>query len=92
MVIDIDNIKTYEVRNKVNKIKWRPIYEVINEAYFIESETFSDAFMQKCKDNANGAQFIPLDMKNIKTDGNGTRIICTSRQDTSKGFEMNCIK
>ena len=41
MDIDIDNINTYEIRNKVNVIKWRPIYEVIDEAYSIESEILS---------------------------------------------------
>ena len=51
MDIDIDKINTYELRNKVNTIKWRPIYEVIYEAYFIESNIFSDAFMKQCKDN-----------------------------------------
>ena len=30
---DISNIDTYETRTKVNTIKWRPIYEVIYEAY-----------------------------------------------------------
>ena len=35
MDIDIDNIKTYELRDKVNTIKWRPIYEVIDESYFV---------------------------------------------------------
>ena len=64
MDIDIDKISTYEPRNKVNIIKWRPIYEVIDEAYFIYYKTFSVAFMQQCKDNANGAQFIPLEVKN----------------------------
>ena len=42
----------------------RPIYEVIDEAYFIGSKIFSYAFMQQCKDNANVAQFIALEMKN----------------------------
>ena len=46
-------------RNKVNTIKWRPI-----KAYFMDSRLFSDDFMQKCKDNANDAQFIPLEMEN----------------------------
>ena len=63
MNIDIDKINTYELRNKLNTIKWRPIYEVIYEAYFIDSKMFSDAFMQQFKDNANDAQFIPLEMK-----------------------------
>ena len=64
MDIDIDKISTFENRNRANTIKWRPIYEVIDEAYFIDSKTFTDDFMQKCKDNVNGAQFIPLEMKN----------------------------
>ena len=64
MDIDIDKINTFENRNKVNTIKWRPIYEVIDEAYFIDSKMLSDAFMQKCKDNANDSQFIPLGIKN----------------------------
>ena len=61
---DIENISTFEKRNKVNTIKWRPIYEVIDEAYFIGSKIFSDDFMQECKYNSNEDQFIPLDMKN----------------------------
>ena len=64
MGIEIDYINTCEMRNKVNTIKWRPIYEVIEEAYSKESENFSDDFMQKCKDNANQAQFTPLEIKN----------------------------
>ena len=53
MDINIDKVIAYEPINKVNKINWRPIYEVIYEAYFIESKLFSDYFMKKCKDNAN---------------------------------------
>ena len=34
MEIDIDNIDTYELGNKVNTIQRRPIYEDIDEAYF----------------------------------------------------------
>ena len=30
---DINKIDTYETRTKVNTTKWRPIYEVIDEAY-----------------------------------------------------------
>ena len=40
MAIDIDKIDKYEIRNKVNTIKGRPIYEVIEEDYFKESEIF----------------------------------------------------
>ena len=37
---DINNIDTYETRTKVNTKKWRPIYEVIDEAYIKYSEFF----------------------------------------------------
>ena len=63
MDIDIDNINTYEIKNKVNTIKWRPIYEIIEEDYFKLSKIFSDDLMQQCKDDANEAQFIPLEIK-----------------------------
>ena len=64
MSMDIDKINTFENRNKVNTITWRPIYEVIDEAYFIGSKILSDDFMQECKDNSNEDKFIPLEMKN----------------------------
>ena len=32
--MDIENINTFETRNKVNTIKWRPIFEVKDEGYF----------------------------------------------------------
>ena len=35
---DIENIDTYETRTKVNTTKWRPIYEVIDEAYIKDSK------------------------------------------------------
>ena len=43
---DIDNIDTYETRTKVNTTKWRPIYEVIDEAYIKGSKIFSDEFIK----------------------------------------------
>ena len=49
--MDIDKINTFENRNKANTIKWRPIYEAIDEAYFIGSKFFSDDFIKECKDN-----------------------------------------
>ena len=64
MDIDIDKIDTYEIRNKVDTIKWRPVYEVIEEAYFKESEILSDDFMQQCKNIANEDKFIPPEIKN----------------------------
>ena len=63
MNINIDKINTFEKRNKANTIKWRPIYKVIEEAYFKEYAIFPDAFMKQCEDNENEAQFIPLDVK-----------------------------
>ena len=33
MKIDIENIKTFENRNKVNTTQWSTIYEVIEEDY-----------------------------------------------------------
>ena len=42
MDIDIDKINPFEKRNKVNTIKWRPVYEVIEEAYLRENDFFSD--------------------------------------------------
>ena len=43
---DINNIDTYETRTKVNTTKWRPIYEVIDEAYIKDSKIFSDYFIK----------------------------------------------
>ena len=58
MKINIDKIR------KVNTIKCRPIYEVVEKAYFKEYENFPDDFMKQCKDNENEAQFIQLQIKN----------------------------
>ena len=46
MSIDIENINTLEKKNKVNTIKWRPIYEVIDEAFFKGYTIFSDNFIK----------------------------------------------
>ena len=46
---DINNIDTYETRKKVNTTKWRPIYEVIYEAYIKESKISPDDFIIECK-------------------------------------------
>ena len=40
MNTDIEKTNSFEKRNKVSTIKWRPIYEVIEEAYFKEYENF----------------------------------------------------
>ena len=43
---DIETIDTYENRKKVNITQWRPIYEVIDEAYIKESNIFLDDFIR----------------------------------------------
>ena len=48
---DINNIDTYETIIKVNTTKWRPIYEVIDEAYNEESKHFPVDFIRECKNN-----------------------------------------
>ena len=58
--IDIENINTFEKRNKVYTTQWRTIYEVIEEAYFIESDIFPGRFIKICKYNANEAINIPI--------------------------------
>ena len=40
MNIDIENINTFEKRNKVNKPQWRKIYKVTEESYFEEYDIF----------------------------------------------------
>ena len=46
---DIKNIDTYETRKKVNTTKWRPIYEVIYEAYIKDSKHFPGYFIRELK-------------------------------------------
>ena len=43
--------------------QWRPIYEVIDEAYIKESNIFPDDFIRECKMNSNEPQFISSDIK-----------------------------
>ena len=42
MKTDIEKINTFVKRNKVYTTQWRRIYEVVEEAYFEESEIFPD--------------------------------------------------
>ena len=46
MSTEVEKINTFETRNKVITIKRRPIFEVIDEAYFKGSKVFSDNFMK----------------------------------------------
>ena len=43
---DIKTIDSYENRRRVNITQWRPIYEVIDEAYTKESNIFPDDFIR----------------------------------------------
>ena len=61
---DIKTIDTYENIKKVNITQWRPIYEVIDEAYIKESNILPDDFIRECKMNSNEPQFISGDVKN----------------------------
>ena len=61
--MDIENIDNFETRQKVNTRKWRPIYEVIDEAYFIGSIIFSDGFIKEFRDNSNEARDISREVK-----------------------------
>ena len=40
MNIDIENINTFEKRNKVYTTQWRKIYEVIQPEFFEKSDIF----------------------------------------------------
>ena len=42
----INNIDTYETRTKVNTTKWRPIYEVKDEAYIKDYNIFPEDFIR----------------------------------------------
>ena len=53
-----------KLEQKVNITQWRPIYEVIDEAYIKESKIFPGDFIRDCKNNSNEAQFISAEVKN----------------------------
>ena len=52
MDIDIENINTFETRNKLNTTHLSTSYELIEKDYFEESDIFLDGFIKKCRDNA----------------------------------------
>ena len=65
MNIDIETIEKNENSKQiVQKTKWRPIYEVIDEDYIQNSNIFPDAFVKKCKQCPNVPQTISNDVKN----------------------------
>ena len=46
MNIGIENIITFEKRNKLYTTQWRTIYEVIKQYFFKKSDTFLDYFIK----------------------------------------------
>ena len=62
---DIKTIAKNENSKKtVQRTKWRPIYEVIDEDYIKNSHIFPDDFTTKCKQCPNKPQNISSDVKN----------------------------
>ena len=59
---DIETIDKYENRRIFNITQWRPIYEVINEAYIKDSNKSPDDFIREYKINSNEPQFISVDV------------------------------
>ena len=57
-------LKLMKLEQQLIQQKWRPIYEVIYEAYTKYSKIFSDDFIKECKDNSNEAYDIPREVKN----------------------------
>ena len=60
----INNIETYETGTKVNTTKWRPTYELKDEAYIKDYNFFSDDFIKESMHNSNEAHDIPREIKN----------------------------
>ena len=63
MDIDIENINTFENRNKVYTSQQNKICKVIEPYILKKSDTFPDDFMKKCRDNAKEAIGIPMEFK-----------------------------
>ena len=61
---DIETIdKNENSKTIVQKTKWRPIYEVIDEDYIKNSHIFPHDFITKCKQFPNEPQNISSDVK-----------------------------
>ena len=61
---DIETIDKNDNRTVVQRTKWRPMYEVIDEYYIKSFNIFPDDFITKCKQFPNGPQTISSDVKN----------------------------
>ena len=61
-----ENIETIDKNENrqilVQRTKWRPIYEVIDEDYIKNSHIFPDDFIRECKNNPNDPQNISSDV------------------------------
>ena len=64
MNIDIEDINTFEKINKVYTTQQTTIYKVIEPYFSTNLIFFPDDFIKKCKDNANEAINIPIEVKN----------------------------
>ena len=53
-----------KLEQKLIQKKWRPIYEVIYEAYIKGYKISPDDFIKECKNNSNEAQGIRREVKN----------------------------
>ena len=49
MNIDIENINTFEKRNKTYTTQWRKIYEVIEPELFLRNLIFPDDFLKNLR-------------------------------------------
>ena len=87
---DVETIDKNENSKKiVQKTKWRPIYEVIDEDYIKNYNIFPVDFITKCKKCPIEPQNISSDVKNnIKTYGNGTKFMCIGYHVLAKGLEI----
>ena len=86
---DIETIdKNENSKTIVQKTKWRPIYEVIDEDFIKNSNIFPDAFIPKFKRCPNEPQNISSDVKKHRTYGNGTKFICTGYHVLAEGLEI----
>ena len=86
MDIDIKTFNTFNERKNTTKTKWKAINEVIEETYFIESNIFPIASVNKCKDNENEAITIQCEIKYNKKrmeieQGLYAQVVIVRRQD-----------
>ena len=64
MNIDIENINTFENKNKLHTTQWRTIYEVIEPDFCEKYGIFLGDYIYKCTDNENEAINISIEVKN----------------------------